>query len=223
MIVSFDVPEISLDQGSFQNFWLNTMFVSHVSEVYQVNSLSIIFMRLVEAAGTEYVMGRQNLLSFWSTHSGVALGAMYRSVSHFESCLTNMHRAKNAFARLKNHRENGDLGTLLKNPPAYFVKNHFACRLAAIRNEVHHTEESLTHPKREFPRGSALMLRADGPETPHETELGQTNKVIDRLTIGRVELTFKEIAAALTEMGEFASKISGYVARPNPRPSQAQQ
>ena len=54
------------------------------------------------------------------------------------------------------------------------------------------------------------MLKSDGPETPHTTELNQTIKTIDRLVLGQRELLFSSLSTWLTEMGSFAEKITEF-------------
>ena len=209
MYVSFDVPEINSQSGGFPSFWLKTLFISPVSPDFQVNALSIMYVRLVEAAFIEYALGRESLVQFWSTHTGIALGAIHRSASHFESCLSNAHRAKQAFSRLRNHPDIGELRELLTNPRPNFVQAKFSDQLRFIRNEIHHTEASLM--KGLLGAGNPIMLKADGPETPHPTEANQTNKLIDRLVVGRQELLFSDLAAALTEMAQYCQKMSDIV------------
>ncbi|GAA4796689.1 hypothetical protein [Lysobacter hankyongensis] len=214
MYVYFNIPEIDSRNGDFLNFWLKTIFISPVSSNFQVNALSVMYVRLVEAAFVEYSLGRQSLMEFWSTHTGIALGAMHRSVSHFESCLSNTHRAKQAFSRLRNHADNGELRKLLSNPRPNFIQAKFADQIRAIRNEIHHTEDSLM--KGLLGSGNPVMLKADGPETVHPTEANQTNKLIDRLVVGQQELLFSELATALTEMADYCKKISENISSSSP-------
>lgn len=209
MRVSFDIPELNGCSSGFPDFWMKTLFIGPVSPNFQVNALSTMYVRLVEAALLEYSLGRQSLLQFWSTHTSIALGAMHRSVSHFESCLSNTHRAKQAFSRLRNHPEIGDLSRALNEPRPNFIRSSFSDKLRNIRNEIHHTEEILM--KGLLGDGNPLMLRADGPETPHPTETNQTNKLIDRLVVGTRELLFPDLAVALSEMAEYCAKISSTV------------
>jgi hypothetical protein len=192
MYVSINIPEINTYTRGFPDFWLKTLFISGVSKHYQVNALTTMYVRLVEAALVEYSLGHSMIKEFWSTHTAIALGAMHRSVSHFESCLSNMHRAQKCFTRLRRHPDLGELSQALNEPRPEFIHARIADQLRSIRNEVHHTEEMLMDGR--VAEGMPLMLRADGPETPHPTEANQTNKSIDRLIVGGRELLFFDLS-----------------------------
>jgi hypothetical protein len=209
MYISFDIPEVNRHSKDFAGFWLKAMFISPVSPNLQVRALCTTYMRLVEAALLEYAMGHEALLQFWNTHTSIALGAMHQSISHFEHCLSDTHRARKIFSRLRRHREAGDLGRLLNNPHPNFTRSEFGNKLRDIRNEIHHTEEVLMDGR--LGEGDPLMLRANGPEMPHPTEANQTNKLIDRLVVGSRELLFSELSEALNEMGQYCEKISNLV------------
>jgi hypothetical protein len=209
MYVLFNIPEIDRHSRDFSGFWLRTMFISPVSTNVQVRALCTMYMRLVEAALLEYAMGHEALLQFWNTHTSIALGAMHQSVSHFEHCLSDTDRARKVFSRLRRHREAGDLGRVLNNPQPNFAKAEFGNKLRDIRNEIHHAEEILMDGR--LGDGNPIMLRADGPETVHPTEVNQTNKLIDRLEVGSRVLLFSELSAALNEMGQCCEKISTMV------------
>jgi hypothetical protein len=90
MYVSINVPEIDEYPKGFPQYWLKTLFISSVSSSFQINALASTYVRLVEAALVEYRLGRLKLKEFWDTHEFVNLGAMHRSISHFESCLSDM-------------------------------------------------------------------------------------------------------------------------------------
>ncbi len=92
MYVSINVPEIDEYPEGFPQYWLKTLFISPVSSSFQINALASTYVRLVEAALVEYRLGYLKLKEFWGTHTSVNLGAMHRSVSHFESCLSDMYR-----------------------------------------------------------------------------------------------------------------------------------
>jgi len=217
MYVSFDIPEMNRHGKAFAGFWLKTMFISPVSTDFQVRALCTMYMRLVDAALLEYAMGREALLQFWNTHSGIALGAMHQSVSHFEHCLSDTHRAIQVFSRLRRHRQAGNLGRLLNDPRPDFSKAKFSNKLRNIRNEIHHIEEVLMDGR--LGDGNPLMLKADGHETPHPTEPNQTNKLIDRLQVGSRELLFTELASALNEMACLCEKVADTVPNSGPASS----
>ncbi len=177
---------------------------------YQVNALASTYVRLVEAALVEYRMGQPRLQEFWDTHDSVKLSAMHRAISpHFETCLTDMHRAIACFIRLRRHKELPDsLKAILSADKPGFIADRVSDRLREVRNATHHLEERVI--KGEIEGGEAFVLSADGPETPHASEPNQTVKTIDRLKIGSSELLFSELASWLVEMGRFAEKIGTY-------------
>ncbi len=205
MYIVYDMPPIDRFAGGFPEFWMRTMFFGPVSPNPQVHGLAFMFVRLVEAALVEYALGRQTLMQYYSTNNAIAIGAISRSISHFETCLTNAHRARQVFIRLRKHPDNGALRAALNEPRPQFVRAVFGDRLRGIRNEIHHTEESLMGG--ELGIGDPLMLQADGPEVDHPSEVGQTNKTIDRLRVGTREITFVQLAEALHEMGEACGRI----------------
>jgi len=206
MYVSIDIPEIENYPEGFPGFWIRTIFIGQASSDYQVNALTTLYVRLVEAAFVEYRLGLSALKEYWNTHTSIAMGAMHRSCSYYESCITNMHRAQKCFSRMRRHPALGELSATLNSPKPSFVHANVSKQLRNMRNEIHHTEEMLMNGH--ISRGQPLMLRADGPETPHPTEANQTNKSIDRLIVGNHELLFSELADWLVEMGVYCEKIS---------------
>jgi len=97
MHIVYEVPELDRSLQGFPEFWARTLFIGPVSPNPQLHALSVMFVRLVEAALVEYALGRQALMQYHNTHQALAIGALSRSVSHFESCLTDAHRARQAF------------------------------------------------------------------------------------------------------------------------------
>jgi hypothetical protein len=136
---------------------------------------------------------------------------MHHAVSHFESCLSDMHRAINCFTRLRRHKELPEgLRSALNEEKPRFIADQISDQLRAIRNEIHHLEELVMDGR--LQEGQAIALKPDGPETPHAIEPNQTVKTIDRLVIAQRELQFSNLATWLAEMGRFAEKIAAYEA-----------
>ena len=92
----------------------------------------------------------------------------------------------------------------------HFTKDSIANRIREVRDTIQHMDERVL--KGKLPEGKTFMLTATGPETPvlDSDQPNQTRKVIDRLTIGDVEVLFSELAAWLHEMGKCAESISKY-------------
>ena len=134
---------------------------------------------------------------------------MHRSVAHFESCLSDMHRAINCFTRLRRHKDLPDrLRLVLNEERPRFVAGQISDQLRSIRNKIHHLEKLVMDGRLE--EGQSFTLTPDGPETPHPTESNQTIKTIDRLIIAQRELLFINLATWLAEMAHFAEKIAKY-------------
>lgn len=209
MYVTIEIPEIAEFPNGFQSYWAKTLFIGKVSADYKINALASTYMRLVEAALVEYRLARPQLNAFWNTHDSFNLSAMHRAISHFETCLTNMHRAISCFVRFRRRPEVPDelRATLNKEKPE-FIAARVSDRLREMRNAIHHLEERVADGT--IGEGESFVLAPDGIETPHPTEPGQTDKVIDRLKIGSQEILFSELAGWLTEMARFAEKISTY-------------
>lgn len=165
-------------------------------------------MRLVDSSITEYQLGSGKIIEFWRDKSSLNIGAIHRATSHFETCISNMHRAIRCFVSLR--RGHGDPFLIFVNSiDASFKKNDgFAKIVKRLRDEIQHLEEDVV--KGRVVAGHRFALSPDGPETPHPSEKNQTIKTIDRLVIGRSEVKFSDIAIWLKEMASVASKISEY-------------
>lgn len=208
MYVEIEVPDIPEYAKGFPQYWTKSIFIQSVSNHYQVNALASTYVRLVEAALTEYSLGAVMLREFWNTHTSFNLSAMHRSMSHFESCLSNMYRATNCFRKLRRNKDQDPLSIELNTEKPSFATDAIANRFKHMRNEIHHLEELVVNG--EIKEGQPFALKPYGLETPHPTEEQQTTKVIDRLVIGTREVTFAELAIWLREMSKFAEKIADF-------------
>lgn len=208
MYVHIEAPEIVEYESGFPQYWLKSIFIQRVSTHYQVNALASTYVRLVEAAITEYNLGIVRLREFWNTHTSFNLGAMHRSMSHFESCLSNMYRATNCYRKLRRNRDQDPLSVALNIDKPSFATDPIADRFRLMRHEIHHLEELVIDGR--LQEGQPFALKSDGRETPHPTEAHQTIKTIDRLVIGEREIHFFELAIWLREMASVAEKIAEF-------------
>jgi len=215
MYVEINLPEVPVP-AAIANYWLNYFFRASPSGNYQINALASTYMRLVEAAIVEYRMGSAALRELWSNHTSLGLGAMHRSIAHFESCLSDMHRATNAYRRLRRHKGMDPLTLFLASEKPSFATDSIARQLRLVRDGIHHLEEMVVEGR--IAEGQPIALKPDGPEVQHPTEPGQTIKTFDRLVIGDRQVTFQNIATWLAEMSAIAAKVSqfepGHVAEP---------
>lgn len=209
MYLEFDIPEIREYQKGFLQFWAKIVFLGAFQTNFQLRALAVTYVRLVEAALVEYRLGESKLKEFWNTHDSFNISAMNRSVSHFESCLSNMHRAIICFTRFRRHISlPEDLKKLLNEQKPNFISSKISDQVRNIRNDIHHLEQLVM--KGEVQQGQSISLAPNGPEVIHPTEPNQTIKTIDRLVIAERELLFQDIAAWLKEMACYADKISNY-------------
>ncbi len=223
MYVHIEASEIDEYAAGFPQYWLKTIFIQTISTRYQINALASTYVRLVEAAITEYNLGIVKLREFWNTHTSLNLGAMHRSTSHFEGCLSNMYRATNCFRKLRRHRDQDPLSVALNADKPSFATDAIADRFRLMRHEVHHLEELVMDGR--LQEGQSFALKPDGPEIPHPTEANQTIKTVDRLTIGTRKVSFVELATWLREMARVAEKIAEFgpsSSSPNPSGEAAQ-
>ncbi len=209
MYLEIDIPEIKEYPNGFLNFWVKIVFLDAFKTNFKLRALATTYVRLVEAALVEYRLGESKLKEFWNTHDSFNIGAMNRSISHFESCLSNMHRAIICFTRFRRHIDLPEnLRNLLKEQKPHFISSKISDQIRNIRNDIHHLEQLVM--KGEVQQGQSISLAPDGPESVHPTEPNQTIKTIDRLVIAERELLFQDLSTWLKEMACFADKISNY-------------
>jgi hypothetical protein len=209
MIVKIDLPEISEYAQGFPQFWATTFFAGTVSDNYAVNALAASFVRLVEAALTEYRLAHVRLNEFWNTHTSFNLRAIHQAISHFESCVTNMHRAIRCVIRLRASPDSSEaVRNALGPDKPQFVADRISRLFTNIRDAVHHADEQLLNGT--IPPESPFALKPDGPVTEIPEQPGQTLKTIDRLVIGNVELKFADLHRWLLELSRYAQLLSEY-------------
>ena len=208
MLVDFDLPDLPDPGATTSNYWVRYYFVGSPSQDRQINALANTYMRLVEAATVEYKLGAEALRLVWSDHSSFGVRAMHRSISHFETCVSSMHRAIATFRRLRNHPSRDPLSAYLTDPKPAFISDAIAFRVRNVRDAVHHLEEQVVNG--EVTDGQPIALKPEGKEVPHPIDTGQTVKTFDRLAIGAHELTFSELATWLSQMETVAARIAQF-------------
>ena len=208
MLVDFNLPEVLEPDEAISTYLVRYYFVGSPSQNHQVNALASTYMRLVEAAIVEYRLGSAALQQVWSNHSSLGLRAMHRSISHFESCISDMHRAIAAYRRLRSHPDRDPLSVYLADQKPAFISDKIAFQIRDMRDAVHHLEEKVV--KGEVAEGQPIALKPEGPEVAHPTESHQTIKTFDRLEIGPHDLTFSDISNWLSEMSTVATRIAQF-------------
>lgn len=208
MYVEFDLPTAPDLRIVVSNYWLRYTFLGSPSQNHQINALANMYMRLVEAAIIEYQLGSTALRQVWNDQSSIGFGAMHRSISHFESCVLDMHRAIKAYRRLRRHKAMDSLSVYLAVQKPSFATDGIADQVRHMRDAIHHMEEMVMDGS--IVDGQPTALKPDGPVAAHLTEQGQTVKTFDRLIIGGRELTFSSIVTWLQEMSDIAEMIAHY-------------
>lgn len=208
MIVNFEIPEVNSPSVANSGYWLRYIFVERPSQNYQVNALASTYMRLVEAAVVEYGLGASAFRQVWRDHTSIRLDAMHRAISHFETCITNMHRAIITYRCLRGHKARDPLSAYLANQKPTFRSGAVANQVRDIRDAIHHLENFVIGG--EISEGQYFAIRPDGPEVPHASQSGQTIKTFNHLVIGPLQITFADMAAWLEEMSNVASWIAQY-------------
>ncbi|WP_180132631.1 hypothetical protein [Rhodoferax sp. BLA1] len=189
-------------------YWVQYFFRGTPSELYEVNALASTYLWLVEAAASEYQLASTALREFWATSESLDFPMLRRSISHFETCISDIHRAIDTYRRLRNHKSRDALSVHLEDHKPEFVCDKVAHRFRNVRDAIHHLPEKIG--KGEVTEGQFFSLKPDGPEVPHPTEAGQTNKTFDRLVIGPHELSFDEIAQTLTDLAVASERIATF-------------
>jgi hypothetical protein len=210
MEVDFNLPTVVVPAEAMSNYWGRYMFVGTPSEIAQVNALASTFMRLTASAIDEYGLGVKALRAVWADHTSLGLYEMHKSIAHFEHCVSDMHRAIRAYRALRKAQDPLALYLAEDEPtrkPA-FVSDGVATPVRNVRDAIHHLEQKLFNG--EITDGQHVVVGPTGPERPHPTQAGQILKTFDRLAIGPHELTFSDIAACLSEMGQVAARIAQF-------------
>lgn len=201
------MPEVSSSRPEISRYWIKYFFCSP-SQNHQINALASTYVRLVEAALVDYQIGILGAREYWETPDSLRLGAMQRSISHFEACISDMHRSINAFRRLRRHKTKEALPVSLAAIQASFASNAVADQIRLIRHEIHHVEELVM--KGKISEGQSVTLIPDGPEMSAGDGTGESVKIIDRLAIGPRWVRFSDLATWLDEMAMVAATIAAF-------------
>ncbi len=208
MIVRTEIPELTVYPDGFPRYWFNLTFTNNRADDYRVNAIVTTYVRLVEAAHTQYREARRLIMGVWDRSLG--LYEINHAATQIENCITSMHRAILCMERIRgNANVPVEIKALIPERPG-FSTNIVANRLKIIRNTIQHLDDKVL--KGIVPQGTPFTFNATGPETavPDSDQPGQTLKIIDRLVIGKYELPFSDLFNWLVEMGECAEKISRY-------------
>jgi hypothetical protein len=205
MYVNIALPPAPAVLTAVPHYWTQFVFAGSLSELYEINALATTYMRLVEAAVAEYQLASTALREFWANHNSLGLPMMHRSISHFETCVSDVHRAIDAYRRLRSHKARDPLSLHLANHNPTFVSDSVASRFRKVRDAIHHLPEMIG--KGQVTEGQFIALKPDGPEEAHATEPGQTIKTFDKLVIGPHELLFADIARTLEELAATTEHI----------------
>lgn len=208
MYVEFDLHVVKQPHTAVSIYWNRYFFVGSPSQNQHINALASTYMRLAEAAIVEYDLGCRALREVWADETSLSLRAMHRSISHFESCVSDMHRAISAYRRLRRHRAMDPLSLYLAKHKPDFATDAIANQIRIVRDTIHHLEEMVVEDR--IPDGRPIALRPNGVELAHPSEEGQTVKTFDRLEIGVHQLTFHSIATWLREISSVAAEIAEY-------------
>jgi hypothetical protein len=221
MIIKIEFQELNELKNGFPEYWLNSMFDGSISPKRKINALISSYIRLVENSITEYHLALSALNEFWEPSDSFKLRVIHRSISHFETCITDIHRGIQCFKIFRNHPELDEILKELLSDKPNFIQDRNANRIREIRNTIHHIEnrvedsEVMGKPNEKISKGNVsegepFMIKPEGIEKPVEGEPGQTLKLINKLQIGSFELTATELMEFLQEMGRYAKKISLY-------------
>ena len=209
MYVEFDLPHMPDVRESSSEYWTRYLFVGSPSELYEVNALATTYMRLTEGAIEEYQMGAESLRRFWAPNrTNLELSSMHRAIFHFESALTAVHRAIDAYRRLRSHKDRDPLILHVQALKPSFVSDRIANRFRDARDVIQHLNEMIA--KGQVSEGQPVALKPEGPEVAHASEIGQTVKTFDRLVAGPHELLFRDVAATLEELAAAAAHIARF-------------
>ena len=113
MYITISLPPGPTVLTAVPQYWTQYFFRGSPSELYEVNALASTYLRLVEAAAAEYQLASTALREFWAEHNSLGLPMMHRSISHFESCISDVHRAIDTYRRLRNHKSRDALSVHL--------------------------------------------------------------------------------------------------------------
>jgi len=209
MIMDIQIPEIGAFPQGFPNHWLNIYFMGRKPGSFQAHAITTTYVRCVESALSSYALARAGTLEFWDVGLGFKFGAINGATTHFETCITNMHRAGSCMTALHSRNDIPPNFKSLISPKPRFARGAAQSTIRTVRRLIQHLEQKVLSGD-EIPENSPFFVKTEGPEVPVEGDPGQTIKTLDRLKIGAVEVPFSDLCEWLIEMGEYASSIATY-------------
>lgn len=210
MIIDFSIPTITNNQSSFVGYWGRQLFIGSLSDSPIVNSLASTYVRLTFSAFQDYNEAAIHFRDYFNTSSAIKLSVYYKSISRYESCITNMHLAIRSFSRLRRHKDLPEKARkTINEPKPSFVNSRISDRILGLRNSIQHIEERLADG--EFDKELPFFIKPTGDEIPYDDGINknQTKLTIDRVKILDNEIYFHEIATWIEEMIQYVDKISG--------------
>lgn len=207
MILDLKIPEAPAEGKFLPGFWINLTLLGNGPEDYRARALVSSFIRLVEAANSQYVQGKLHVERFWSTHDSIALSSLTLGGSYFENCVNSLHRAAGCAERVRTGPFVPQQVRNIFKPCPLFLRPATLDPMNELRNTIQHMRDAVL--SGEIPAGTPFMLTPGGSETPVEgDEPGQTLKTIDRLEIGALSVKFSSLHSWLQSAGRIAEKIA---------------
>lgn len=216
MIVEVDIPDVSAEtigrHRILRKIGFNAGPPTH-AEYALLESL----IRLTENAAFEYMQGKAAILRIWNREddSSMEISAVFRAASHFETCLSDTHRALNHVANIRK-RHDVLVKSRKKLPSSMNIYSRAQCdQIRKVRNTIQHKEKELLNGRiAEF---EPFALHATGDKVP--TADDNVLKTIDRLKIGKKCIYFSTIAQTIEELREFSEAlVVGEYGAPGPYP-----
>ena len=203
MKVEIEIPDLSRWVEGFPEYWMQLIFGGNRPPDPTGHSLLTGYIRLTEAAVRFYERGRLLTQHAWTTHTQIELGALNDASTSFEASFTNLYRAALFMIQIRRsllldqafRRGLGDKPTFVSNID----------RIRAFRRRIHHLDADILSGK--IASGKPNFLQSEGDISKQN---GVDVKVIHRLQIGDMQVSFKEIASWLTEMAEAGAHISSH-------------
>ncbi|MGF6534272.1 hypothetical protein P3T20_005076 [Paraburkholderia sp. GAS206C] len=208
MIIEFDIPEIPNQSNPFVGYWGSQMLIGHFSDSPRVISLSATFVRCTFSALEDYRSADEHLRAYFGSHDTIKVSESYRSVSRFESCITNVHLAIRAFGALRRRSElTAKARSVINEKKPRFISSAISDRVREVRNTIQHIEDRLANGSLEG--DLTYMIQPTGPEVPvDDIEISrQTKKTIDRIKIFEHEVSFRDLAGWIGEMIQYVEKL----------------
>lgn len=202
-----DLPVIEDHKGGFAAFHIKYGLIGSISLNTNVNAWAIHFIRLTDSALQEYNLGAEHLLEFNANRRDNFMVSVLRSASHFEHCITSLHRAVLHLQMLLQESKDSSVASFLReHAPAVASDADAKAKLRKFRHFIHHVDERLLHGK--IKEGQWIALRPNGPTIPDPERDGDFIKVFDRLSINNEDILFRDLAKWLQEMATTAQALA---------------